>query len=412
MTTNIQQPNLTSRARRYATVIALLFARQGLAGKLTTVHRGARHLSLGIRLADPTKLDAALKLAEPLALHAGAQAVLAHRDAGLIFYQFELAQGFWEYYTRADLPIVEAIGLAETRRPVVYSFDPPHTLVAGTSGSGKTEAIKSALAALLITNGPDSLGLSVVDPHGDYGDFHNAAHLVMPLAQEPKAFQKVLAHFVSELAHRKANNLRDGRRLVIVIDEAQEVLADGKNLILAQMLAQGRKYRMHLIIGTQKPLHGDLPKILDSLDNRFIGRVTDARVSATVTGQAGLQAHKLTGKGDFLHVTGPNVVRFQVAQATRQDFERLSRRETPVPLVKDYLADLPPILLDSAPPGRPRVELDPCILAAYWHYDPRRITYKVAAELFGLARTGHTLHRDFCLAFGQELLRLRHKKGA
>lgn len=410
MAVNFQQQNLTGRARRFALIIQLLFAKQGLAGKLVTAHRGARHLSLGIRLNDPTKLDPALKLAEPLALHSAAPAVLAQRAGGLIFYQFEIPQAFWEYYTRADLPTQEAIGLAEQRRPVIFTVeDAPHALVAGSTGSGKSEGVKSILMAQLTMHEPGNLALALIDPHGDYPDFHNVAHLIAPIAQDGEKIRHLLRFLVQELAYRKAENIRDGQPVLVVIDEANEVLSVPGNLALVQNLAQGRKYRIHLVIATQKPLHADLPKILDNLDNRFVGRVTDAKVSATVTGQAGLQAHRLTGKGDFLHVSGMTVERFQIAQATHRDFERLPRGETPQPVTVEDTPAIP-ILPEISGPGRPPVELDPRVLAHYFFHGPQNITHRLARELFGLARTGHTLHRDFCSEFAREYLRIRREQ--
>ena len=74
------------------------------------------------------------------------------------------------------------------------------------------------------------------------------------------------------------------------------------------------------------------------------------------------------------------------------------------------LTDLPPTLPEISTPGRPPVELDPRILAAYFHYGPQAISHRLAREMFGLARTGHVLHRDFCLEFGREYMRFRRSK--
>ncbi|MBE7469624.1 MAG: hypothetical protein DPW09_17805 [Anaerolineae bacterium] len=404
MATTFQHTNLQGRARRYAIVINLLYGRVGLAGSLKAAHRGARHLSLGVRLSDPTQLDRALKLAEPLALHAGTENVLAQRDGGLVFYQFQLAQGFWEQYTRADVSGL-AVGLAESRRPVLFDLDPPHALVAGTTGSGKSETLKSILLALLTTYTPQELGVILVDPHRDYSDFANVAHLVMPIANEPGDIRQALAWANNELAHRKAEDIKEGRAIVIAVDEADLALADKMNLEAAKNIAkQARKYRVHLIVSTHKPLHSDLPGILDMLINRFIGLVSDAKISATLTGHAGLQAHKLTGKGDFLHIAGAICERFQVAMATRQDYEALPRTEVkPVEVNALDLLTLPP----EKPIGRPTLEVDPVIAAQYFWRNPNSISIAMARELFNLSRNGHDLHKKFVLDFITELRRLR-----
>lgn len=411
---------LPNRARRYASVISLLFGRLELTGTLKTARRGARHLSLGVRLTDPTRLDRAIGLAEPLALHTATQAVIAGREGGLVIYQFQLAQGYWEYYTRADLPSAEAIGLAEQHRPVVFRLDPPHALVAGTTGSGKTEAIKSMLISLMLAYRPDELGLILIDPHRVFDDFANAAHLIIPVACEAEEISQALRLANQELARRKAENIKGGKLWVVVIDEASDpaTLGDKRGgfndenlVIIKQISSQARKYCIHLVLGTQKPSHTDLPGIFDLLNNRLVGQVADARLSAALTGQSGLQAHKLTGKGDFLHVTGPDYKRFQVAVAGRADFEKLERAlPSPIQVVTPDLIEFP-LEPDPKPAGgRPPLKVDPVIAANYFWRNPASISIPMAKELFGLSRDGHGLHRDFVQEFIIEVNRLRTER--
>lgn len=400
---------LTPRAKRFALIIQLLFARQDLTGKLTTVTRGARHLSYGVRLANPMQLDSALKLSEPLALSCGVNGVLAQRIEGVINYQIELPQAFWEYYTRLDLPNSQAVGLAEQRRPIAFELDPPHALIAGTSGAGKSETLKSILISLMTTFSPAELGVILCDPHNDYTDFHNAAHLVMPIATEAEAIRQALAYANQELVHRKAQDIKTGRIIIVAIDEADSVLT-GPNLEIAKVISkQARKYRIHLIVATQKPLHADLPGILDNLMNKFVGQLVDAQTSARVTGHAGLMAHKLTPKGDFLRVAGPDVQRFQVAIATRQDFERLPRGGVqPVEIqpveVIELPADLPP-----ASPGRPSLQVNPAYLAWYFFHNPEKISRGMAQKMMGLTQSNHELHKRFCQEFIKAYLELKQQ---
>ncbi len=260
----------------------------------------------------------------------------------------------------------------------------------------------------------------LIDPHRDYTDFNHAAHLIMPIAHEPGDIRRALAWVNQELINRKADDNRAGRVIVVAVDEADLALSDRQNLAIAQNLAkQARKFRLHLLIATQKPLHSDLPGILDNLGNRFVGLVVDAKMSATLTGQAGLAAHKLTGKGDFLHVTGPQVDRFQVAQATTADFARLPRAEIAAPVVgpvdiidwpgpADDYASYP--VGDKPVGGRPALEVSPAIAARYFWANPESVSIAMARDMFGLTRTGHELHKAFALEFINELKRLRAAK--
>lgn len=407
---NNKPPILTTKARRFALIIQLLFAKQELTGKMSAVNRGARHLTYGVKLSNPMQLDTALKLAEPLALSCGVNAVLAQRIEGVVSYQVELPQGFWEYYTRADLPISHAVGLAEQRQPIAFELDPPHSLIAGTSGAGKSETLKSILIALMTSYSALELGILLIDPHDDYQDFQNEAHLITPIATEPESIRLALAWVNQELAYRKAENVKDGKTIILAIDEADSVLT-GANLEIAKTISkQARKYRIHLIVATQKPLHADLPGILDNLMNKFVGQLVDAQTSARVTGHAGLMAHKLTIKGDFLHITGPDAMRFQVAMATEDDFKRLDRSEVqPVKVDSMDVIDLP-AELPTAGPGRPAYQVNPQYLAWYFFHHPDKISRSMARELLGLGQRGHELHKQFCQEFIKTYLELRQQK--
>lgn len=404
--------NLKRRATALSRIVLMLLEKERLTGaRITQAHRGARHISLGLRLIDPTELDRALKLSEAIAMASNSDNVIAHRQAGILLYQFQLAQGYWESYTRADLPSSEAVGLAEQRRPIVFKLDPPHALVCGTTGSGKTEGMKSIILALMSSYTPDELGLIVIDPNRDYVALENAAHLVIPIAHDAEPIRTALAYANRELIHRIEANNRDDKRLIVVIDEAESdsVLGDKINLEFAQNVAKkGRAFGVHLLVSTQEPKEKNLEGLLGQILNRYVGMVRDARESALFTGHAGLNAHKLTGKGDFLHVVGAEYSRFQVAQVTRRDFDSLERAEIKAPF-EDTSQDLV-ILPDEAEVstgGRPATETDMAMVARYYWHNPHAISISMAREHFGLTRTAHNLHKQAAITFADELQRLR-----
>lgn len=404
---------LQTRARFLARVISVLYAKRGLRGKLVTANRGARFLSLGIRLSDPLTLDAALGLAESLALAVNCPAVIAQRRkeaAGLVTYQFELQAGYWISYTRQDVTGL-GVGLGESKRQIDFCFEPPHCLVAGTTDSGKSETVRSVLCGLLTSFTPDALGLVLVDPHRDFDDLRNAAHLSYPVASDADDIDQALSYAGQELARRKETNDRNARRLVVVIDEAQDAL-EGERLAIAQRIAgEARKFRIHLIVSTQKPQQKNLPDLVDKCNNRFVGLVDNAHTSAMLTGQSGLSCHLLTGRGDFVHVAGAAVERLQVALATAADLEAIPRAEIERPEVEP--ADTPRVLNFPEPKsqsqgGRPPTEIEPRKVAYYVHYlaHGHDITISQARDTLGLARYAHYKHRDFARETADELKRL------
>lgn len=400
--------DLRQRAEKYQRVVDGLFFHQGITGKTQRFSRGARHLTMPITLDNPLNLERALKLSENIALRSSVSYVQAYRQGGYVIYQFDLNPGFWESYTRQDVKGL-AVGLADSKRPVEFNFDVPHTLVAGTSGSGKSVTIASILFALMKTYLPTELGIVIIDPDKELTNFRNATHLETPIAHEAEEIKKVLIWANAQLQDRRDNDNKDGKILVIAMDEAQQekLLGISQNKAIVQNLAQGRKYRVHLILGTQKPTHTDMPRILDNLSNRFVGLVTDAGIGSRLTGQPGLNCNRLTGKGDFIHVQGGKTERLQVAMVTPRDYDTLGRKEArPVKVDDIDVVDLPPELPAIAG-GRPvEVQLDPRYLAWYFYHHPDKISRGMAREL-SLKQRGHELHQQFCREFIKAYLELR-----
>ena len=93
----------------------------------------------------------------------------------------------------------------------------------------------------------------IVDPHRDYESLGNVAHLAGPVAHDQETAGEVLAWVAGELARRKAANERNGKRLIVAIDEAPAVVADGRALAIAIELArEARKYRINLLVGSSE----------------------------------------------------------------------------------------------------------------------------------------------------------------
>ncbi|MEE9365475.1 MAG: FtsK/SpoIIIE domain-containing protein [Dehalococcoidales bacterium] len=400
---------LQSRARRYSRVVGLLYQKKDIKARLKSATRGARHLSLGIRLADPLTLGAALKMSDSLALAVNVSTVISGRVDGLVNYQFQLPGGYWQHYTRADLSSGLGVGLGESRREVVFSFDPPHTLVAGSTGSGKSETLRTILAGLMTAHEPPELGVILVDPHNDFESFASCSHLVMPTAGDDESIDRAITYAGQELARRREHSIKDGRRLVVAIDEAQTTLPRDKAYleIVTRIGEGGRKYRIHLLLASQRATAKNLPMI-NSLRNRFVGAVSDARESSFVSGHADLQCHKLTGSGDTVHVAGPVRQRFQVALCSDDDLATLPRGQIVEP--PDVAGeDTNPTLNfpTSKPPGRPETEIEPVKVAHYLAHGPQNITIAWARDNLDLARYAHSKHRDFATELAEELAKLQ-----
>jgi len=158
--------------------------------------------------------------------------------------------------------------------------DGPHALVAGTTGAGKSELLRSLVAGLAASSPPDRLALLLVDYKGGAA-FAEAAELphVLGVVTDlgPDEAARALRSLEAELKRREqvlsALGLRDiaahpghagGRppagtgplpRIVVVVDELAALVTELPSFLdgLVQLAARGRSLGLHLVLGTQRP---------------------------------------------------------------------------------------------------------------------------------------------------------------
>lgn len=89
----------------------------------------------------------------------------------------------------------------------------PHLMVAGTTGSGKSVFVVSAILGLLFRHSPKTLRLILVDPKQvDLATFNNVPHLLMPPIREPKKAVVALKWAVREMEKRYRSMSKFGAR--------------------------------------------------------------------------------------------------------------------------------------------------------------------------------------------------------
>ena len=195
-----------------------------------------------------------------------------------------------------------------------------HILVAGTAGSGKSEWLRMAVAALMLTNSPETMQLLVIDPK------RNAFHAVQgsPFLWRPIVFpdeqpaSDVLTELVTEMDRRYqqfdgANSLAEFvartktqmPRIVCVCDEYADLIQSDKaerKLIETQICRLGAKARaagIHLILATQHPSAQVINGALNANMPARVGlRMQTKIASRMLLGDGG--AEQLLGRGDLL----------------------------------------------------------------------------------------------------------------
>ncbi|MGF1662184.1 MAG: FtsK/SpoIIIE domain-containing protein [Kineosporiaceae bacterium] len=185
--------------------------------------------------------------------------------------------------------------------------DGPHALVAGTTGSGKSELLQTLVASLAIANRPDSLTFVLVDYKGGsaFKDCARLPHTVgMVTDLDEHLVQRALASLTAELRRREhllaapgAKDLEDYwalragdpalpaiPRLVLVIDEFASMVAELPDFVtgLVSLAQRGRSLGIHLVLATQRPSGVVSADIRANTNLRICLRVTDEAESRDV----------------------------------------------------------------------------------------------------------------------------------
>lgn len=239
-------------------------------------------------------------------------------------------------------------GAAQLRAPLLLGVDlagkphfadladsrAPHLLVAGATGSGKSEWMRTAAASLMATHTPADLRMVLIDPkrtafqelRGSSYLWERLAVLMPPEDDMIEAFDALIEEMESryrELERRGAAGLSEWKksdkgappRIVVLCDEYADVVqsaAERKEVErrIARLGAKARAAGIHLVLATQRASRDVVTGVIKAnLTGRVCLRVAEPVESRLVLNVAG--AENLTGNGDLLWSAGGEPVRLQ-----------------------------------------------------------------------------------------------------
>ncbi|MCX2746504.1 FtsK/SpoIIIE domain-containing protein [Arthrobacter sp. MI7-26] len=176
---------------------------------------------------------------------------------------------------------------ADKPRSLDLVSDGPHLLVAGTTGSGKSELLRTIVTAISLTHGPDRVNFLFVDFKGGSGlgpliDLPQCVGMLTDLSEHE--LERTLASLRAEVRMRegflseanvpdlpaywarvpcpgdgiravRGNRLPALPRLVLVIDEFRMLVEDAPAALaeLMRIATLGRSLGIHLVMATQRP---------------------------------------------------------------------------------------------------------------------------------------------------------------
>jgi len=248
--------------------------------------------------------------------------------------------------------------------------DGPHGLVAGTTGSGKSELLRSLVVGLAASVSPQHLTFVLVDYKG--GSAFDACSLLPHTVGfvtdlDDQLGERALRCLEADLRHRErmlreaqASDLADYAsraaeadlaplpRLVVVIDEFATLAAELPGFVdaLVGIAQRGRSLGVHLLLATQRPSGAVSPSIKANTNLRISLRVQDPADSADVIGVTAAAAISRAQPGRALVRLGADeVLAIQAGLVTGDDVEA----QPPAVEVEPFV--LNPRHRDRPPPG-------------------------------------------------------------
>lgn len=197
----------------------------------------------------------------------------------------------------------------------------PHTLIAGSTGSGKSVCINAFIASLLFRASPQELNLIMVDPKRvELTGYNGIPHLLSPVIVEPEKVLSALKWAMAEMDRRykvfsevgvrnlEGYNEMSGFQalpyIVILIDELADIMLFAPVEVedaITRLAQMARATGIHLVISTQRPSVDVITGLIKAnIPTRIAFAVSSMIDSRVILDSPG--AEKLLGRGDMLYI--------------------------------------------------------------------------------------------------------------
>jgi S-DNA-T family DNA segregation ATPase FtsK/SpoIIIE len=378
----LQKPEIKKQDKEIykekAKVIEATLKNFGIDAKVVAVAIGPTVLRFSLSISVGVKVSRIKNLSNDLALALASQSSSVRIEAPIpgtsyvgieipnptpnYVYAREMIKRLRKEQDKYELPLI--LGKDITAKTQIKDLAKiPHLLVAGATGTGKSVAINSLLAGLLMTKSPDEVKFIMIDPKMgvEMAIYNGIPHLLNPVITDSEAVVNALQWTIDEMMRRyrqlkqlRVKKLTEYNKkvgylampyIIVVIDEmADLMLTSGVDVeTKIQRLAQmGRAVGIHLILATQKPTVNVITGLIKSnIPGRMAFAVATNMDSRVILDESG--AETLLGNGDMLYKdqTTPKALRIQGTNTTTEDSEAI------ITSIKEQLTEEEPSYSDD-----------------------------------------------------------------
>lgn len=274
-------------------------------------------LPYGVRVADLLHPDTCFELSQSCGRQVTSKST-AINGAWLIVHRLDTNDGLvsqvryasvLELYPRQHhdrIPICVGVGY-NLKIQWLFITEYPHMLVAGFTGSGKSNFINALICMLISQHSPDELRIVLVDLKDgiEFSAFEKIPHLhgkvvdnVGELADRLQELEAIMGERNRLMRGRAKNILQFNAkfpaeklpRVICIVDETASIMGHGDtskriNGSLRQLTAKGRAAGIHIILSTQRPSVDSIEgNIKVNMAARIVGRMPSHVDSQTVLG--------------------------------------------------------------------------------------------------------------------------------
>src|SRR3989344_3600285 len=306
----------------------------GITARVKEINLGPAVTQFAIEVALGTKLSKITALERDLALALAAPTGTIRIEApipGRPLVGIELPNRTPEFVPLKKMMLSEAMKNAKSKLTLPLGLDVsgkpnvadlarmPHILIAGQTGSGKSVAINSMLACLLMRSAPSEVKLILVDPKRvELTGYNGIPHLLTPVIVEPEKVVSALRWVLTEMDRRYKLFAQAGVRnidgynemsgfqalpyIVVFIDELADIMLFSPNEVedsITRIAQMSRATGIHMVVAPQRPSVDVITGLIKANIPCRIAFAVASQIDSRVI-LDGPGAEKLLGRGDML----------------------------------------------------------------------------------------------------------------